>query len=74
MNAEDEFGISLPDHAMHAVLPLVRAGGKTALRVRDDLKEYLWSRVKALAAQQSYGVSPEQITRETRFVEDLGYG
>ena len=84
MDAEDEFGISLPDKVLQSVvtagdfydvvLPLVRQTGKSELRDRDDLEEYLWSRVQALAAEKAYDVRPEEITRTTRFVEDLGYG
>jgi acyl carrier protein len=83
MEAEDEFGVTLPDdflvHAAtvgefyDAILPLVRAGGKAELRARQDLATYLWERVRALAAEQAR-VPPESLSRETRFVEDLGLG
>ena len=89
MGFEDEFGIAVPDEILQrmvtvgdfydAVLQLVRENGRAELRSRDDLDEYLWLRVKALAAEQTrtfeaQHVRPEQITRATRFVEDLGYG
>lgn len=84
MDAEDEFGIALPDTALQdiatvgafydVIVPLVRANGAAELRVRDDLEQYLWSRVRVLAARPSAGVAPEHISRSTRFVEDLGYG
>ena len=89
MDAEDEFGIAVPDELLQrvvtvgdfydAVLQLVRENGPAELRSRDDLEEYLWERVKVLAAEptktfQTQYVRPEQITRATRFREDLGYG
>ena len=83
MAVEDEFGIAVPDELMQrvvtvgefydAILPLVRETGPPELRARTDLEEYLWSRVKTLAAEP-YGIRPEEVTRATRFVEDLGYG
>ena len=83
MEAEDEFGVTLPDDLLvraptvgefyDAILPLVRAGGKAELRARMDLEPYLWERVRALAAEQAI-VPPGSISRDTRFVEDLGYG
>ena len=84
MDAEEEFGISVPDNASQSVvtvgdfydvvLALVREIGRSELRARDDLEEYLWSRVTALAAEHAYEVSRDDITRSSRFVEDLGYG
>ena len=60
MDAEDEFGVAVPDELLQrvvtvgdfydAILPLVREHGAAELRARDDLDDYLWSRVKVLAA------------------------
>jgi len=84
MDVEDAFGIALPDEPMQRmvtvgdlydlVLPLVRETGPEALRGRADLEAHLWLRVRELAAAHAYKVRPEEITRDTRFVEDLGYG
>jgi hypothetical protein len=84
MDAEEEFGIAIADHAMQDVVTvgafhdlvvgLVRAGGSPELRDRPHLEEHLWSRIRALAAEHGYDATPDQITRSTRFVEDLGYG
>jgi hypothetical protein len=78
------FSISVPDEVLQcvltvgdfydAILPLVRAHGAAELRSRADLGQYLWSRVQVLAATHGYDVRPQEITRATRFAEDLGYG
>jgi hypothetical protein len=84
MDVEDEFGIRVPDEAAQCVttvgeffdvvLPLVRDNGAAELGDRTDREEYLWARIKTLAAKNGYDVRAEEITRSTRFVEDLGYG
>jgi len=86
MNAEDEFDIAIGSvdddgqavrtvGAFHdLVLRLVRANPSSELARRADLEQYLWTRITALAAKNGKGLSREQITRETRFIEDLGYG
>ena len=86
MDAEDEFGIeveSVDDYGQSVmtvgafydlVLRLVREQPRSELARRTDLESHLWNRVAALAAKHGSDLKPEQITRETRFIEDLGYG
>jgi hypothetical protein len=86
MDAEDEFGIkidSLDDYGQSVmtvgafydlVLRLVRELPRSELARRPDLESHVWNRVAVLAAKHGYDLKPEQITRETRFIEDLGYG
>ena len=84
VSCDEEFGIAVPDEVLQsvvtvgdfydAILPLVRDTGMAELRGRPDVEEYVWSRVQALAAEAVSGVRPNEITRATRFVKDLGYG
>jgi uncharacterized membrane protein len=84
MAAESEFGIRITDEAAQRVRTvgefhdlvrsLVEMEGRPELRARTDLDQHLWSRVQILASTHGYGVPPAKVTRETRFVEDLGYG
>ena len=86
MDSEDEFDIKIDavdDHGQSVntvgafydlVLRHVRASPGSDLAQRTDLESYLWKRVAALAAKHGHHLKPEQITRETRFVQDLGYG
>jgi|GEM_PF-985643 len=86
MDAEDEFGISIdgPDDCSQAVntfgafydliLRTIRADRRSELANRPDLEAHVWKRLTVLAAKLGYGLTAEQITRETKFIEDLGYG
>lgn len=86
MDAEDEFGISIDRSEGYGqsvttvgefydlVLRLVRASPKSELAPLADLESYVWNRVAALIAKHGHGLKPEQVTRDTRFIEDLGYG
>jgi acyl carrier protein len=84
MDLEDEFGIDISDSIAQemrtvgqmydAILPIVRSNGKDAIRSRADLESFVWMRVRQLAAKHALDVEPPEITRETRFTEDLGYG
>ena len=56
------------------ILRPIRADPSSDLGRRPDLESYLRRRVVELSAQHGYGPKPEQIKRETRFIEDLGYG
>jgi len=85
MDAEDEFGIKIEgvdDYGQSVmtvgafydlVLRLIRQS-RPELAQRPDIESHVWSRVKVLAVKHGYDLKPEQITRETRFIEDLGYG
>ena len=84
MEVEDEFAISISDEAAqqavtvgdlyNLVLRLVRESETSPLRGRADLEEHVWSRVQFLAAQNGHRLRSKQVTRQTRFIEDLGYG
>jgi hypothetical protein len=86
MDAEDEFGISIDgadDYGQSVntvgafydlVLRLVRENSTSDVAYRLDLESYLWKQVAVLAARHGSGLKPEQIRRDTRFSEDLGYG
>ena len=86
MDAEDEFGISIDsvhDYGQSVatvgafydlVLRLVRERPHSKFAHRPDLESHVWNQVATLAAKHGYGVKPPNITRETRFIEDLGYG
>ncbi len=45
------------------------------LRVRGDTRteDEIWSQIKPIIVEQ-FGVKPEEVTREAKFVEDLGGG
>lgn len=84
MDVEDEFGIKVPDDiagdvrtvgALHdAVMAIVMNSKTAAIRERADLNEFVWKRLCELSAKLSSGVKARQISRATRFIEDLGYG
>ena len=84
MQAEDEFGISIPDREGQQVKTagefydlvrmLIRQSQTSTLRNRIDLESHLWSRIQCIVAQNGYNTRPDEVSRATRFVEDLGYG
>ena len=86
IEVENEFGIALDradDYGQSAatvgvfydmVLHAIRERPELEVTSRPDLESHVWTRLAAMAAEQGYGLKPEQITRETRFIEDLGYG
>jgi hypothetical protein len=41
---------------------------------RQDLEAHVWQRVAALSAKHGHDLKPADVTRDTRFTEDLGYG
>jgi len=76
IDADDEFGQSAMTFGdfYDLVLRLVRADPNSALRQRPDLESLVWKRLSERAAQHGFGVRAQDITRETRFINDLGYG
>jgi acyl carrier protein len=86
MEIEDELGIAIEAEDQYGqavntvgafydlVLRVVRESAGTKLLRRVKLEEYVWDVVAKLAAEHGYGLKAEEITRETRFIEDLGYG
>lgn len=80
---EREFEIAIPDAVIEK---LITVGDfydavyaeinrqRPELIAGPDFKEALWARIAQLSAELGYRVTPEQITRESRFSEDLGYG
>lgn len=81
---EDEFGISIPDviaqevrtigQMYDVILPMVRSHGKEAIRHKSDLEAFVWDTLCRRAAKLASGIRPSEITRDTRFAGDLGYG
>lgn len=83
MDAEDEFGVKITDaqgsvstvgEFYDMVLCRIRSKANSDLAQRPDLEMHVWKRLAEIAASHGYDMKPEQITRETRFIEDLGYG
>jgi hypothetical protein len=85
MDVEDELGISIQAEDEYGqavntvgafydlVLRIVREKGASELLRRAELEQYVWDVVTRLAAKCGHGPKAAQITRETRFIEDLGY-
>lgn len=86
MDVEDEFGITIDDRDDYGqstatvgafydlVLRLIREHPESTLAERPDLEAYLWHRITAMVAKCGHNVKIKDITRQTRFIEDLGYG
>lgn len=83
MDIEKEFDIEIPDTAMQHVRTVGEFHDEVAKFLREqrpDLSErpgfehHLWSRISTIAADNGYNITPAQVSRDSRFVEDLGYG
>lgn len=86
MEVEDEFGITIDstdDHDQSVmtvgafydlVLRLIRENPQLEIAKWANLELHVWNRLTVLVTQHGYDLKPDQVTRETRFIEDLGYG
>jgi hypothetical protein len=90
MNLEEALSLDLPDAAYEAIetvgqlrtvgdlvdfiVPLVHASQKNGNITPSELEASVLQTVCEHAAKLAHGVKPSQITRETRFIEDLGFG
>jgi len=84
MDVEDAFDISIPNEMaqriqtvgqLHdAVVTLLRANDNRDWLSRTDFENQVWHQLCELTAQVATDVKTSQITRDTRFIQDLGFG
>ena len=83
MDVEDTFGISISDDAAQEILTvgqlhdevlrLLQISDAKKWLVRPNAEQEIWKKLRELSADLASGVKASQITRETRFIQDLGY-
>ena len=83
MDVEEAFGIKIPDSALEKVHTLGEFHDLIAYLVHEQrpelaadpaFKTQLWPEIARFATRNGYSSNPETVTRESRFIEDLGYG
>lgn len=83
LTIEEEFDIDLPAAVIEKLTTVgdfyddvyaIIEQTHPALANEDEFKGRLWKRIATLSADLGCRVPPDQVTRQTRFTEDLGYG
>ncbi len=78
MALEEEFGVEIPDEEAERIVTVGDARDFIVGKLRERAEgpdvvdpEEVFSRVKATVVEQS-GVSPEKVTLDAAFIDDLG--
>lgn len=83
MDIERAYGITIPDDAMdnihtlgdfHDLIAKLVAEQKPERFAQASFHAELWPAIAHYATRNGYHSEPDTVTRQTRFVEDLGYG
>lgn len=83
LDVERAFDIEIPDEAMNqvrtagefydVVAQVIRAQ-RVHMFDEPDFEDELWDAIRHFATRNGYSSEPDRVMRDTRFVEDLGYG
>lgn len=83
MDVEQAYGIKIPDDAIselytlgdfHNLIARLVQDQQPELAAKSAFKDQLWPTIAHFATRNGYNSKPDSVTRDSRFIEDLGYG